>query len=111
MRVWRALQYSADGIAAAIKHEAAFRQELAVGLPLLLLAWWLADTRWEALALSAAIVFVWIVEIVNSAIEAVADTVTLDEHQLIKRAKDLGSAAVMLAIGSAAGVWLTVLWP
>jgi diacylglycerol kinase (ATP) len=105
------MRYSADGLLAAFRHEAAFRQELAVGLPLLLLAWWLADTRWEALALSAAIVFVWIVEILNSAIEAVADTVTLDEHPLIKRAKDLGSAAVMLAIGGAAGVWLTVLWP
>jgi diacylglycerol kinase (ATP) len=110
-RVLRAARYSADGLAAAIRHEAAFRQELAVGLPLLLLAWWLADTRWEALAMSAAIVFVWIVELLNSAVEALADTVTLDEHPLIKRAKDLGSAAVMLSIGSAAGVWLAVLWP
>jgi diacylglycerol kinase (ATP) len=111
VRVWRAMQYSSAGLIAAVRHEAAFRQELAIGLPLMMLAWWLAATRWQALALCASIVFVWIIEIVNSAIEALADTVTLEEHPLIKRAKDLGSAAVMMSIASAVAVWVTVLWP
>jgi diacylglycerol kinase (ATP) len=103
--------YSWDGLRAAVQHEAAFRQELAVGVPLLILALWLADTRLEALALCASIVLVWIVEILNSAIEAVADTVTLERHPMIKRAKDLGSAAVMMAIAGAIGVWTVILWP
>jgi len=108
-RVWQALRYSREGLVAAVRHEAAFRQELAVGLPLAMLAWWIAPGRWEALAMTLAIVAVLVVELLNSAVEALADAVSLDPHPLIKRAKDMGSAAVMLSIAGAAAVWLTAL--
>jgi len=104
-RVWHAARYSRDGLLAAFRHEAAFRQELAVGLPLMALAWWIAPGRWEALAMTLSIVAVFVVELLNSAIEALADAVSLESHPLIKRAKDMGSAAVMLSIAAAALVW------
>jgi diacylglycerol kinase (ATP) len=108
-RVWQALRYSGEGLMAAFRHEAAFRQELAVGLPLAMLAWWIAPGRWEALAMTLAIVAVFLVELLNSAVEALADAASLDPHPLIKRAKDMGSAAVMLSIAGAAAVWLVAL--
>jgi diacylglycerol kinase (ATP) len=108
-RIWRALGYSRAGFSAAFRHEAAFRQELAVGLPLMLAAWWLAATPLEALALVAVIALVWIVELLNSAIEALADRVSEDAHPLLGRAKDLGSAAVMLSITLAVVTWGVVL--
>jgi diacylglycerol kinase (ATP) len=108
-RIWRAVGYSRAGFLAAFHHEAAFRQELAVGLPLMLAAWWLAATPLEALALVAVIVLVWIVELLNSAIEALADRVSEDAHPLLGRAKDLGSAAVMLSITLAVLTWVVVL--
>jgi diacylglycerol kinase (ATP) len=94
---------------AAFRHEAAFRQELAAGLPLAVLAWWIAPGRWEALAMTLAIVTVFAVELLNSAVEALADAVSSEAHPLIKRAKDMGSAAVMLSIAGAAAVWLVAL--
>ena len=75
-RVWDALRYSAAGLRAAVRHEAAFRQELLVGVPLVLAAWWLAKTPIEALALVAVVVLVWVVELLNSAVEAVADALS-----------------------------------
>ncbi len=108
-RIWRAVGYSRAGFLAAFRHEAAFRQELAVGLPLVLAAWWLAATPLEALALVAVIVLVWIVELLNSAIEALADRVSEEPHPLLGRAKDLGSAAVMLSITLAVFTWAVVL--
>jgi diacylglycerol kinase (ATP) len=111
VRVWRALTYSWAGLRAAVKHEAAFRQELALGLPMVLLALWLAPGRWQLLALIGSVVLVWIVELINSALEALADTISLDHHPLLGRAKDLGSAAVMMALFFAGGVWLVVFWP
>lgn len=108
-RIWQALRYSREGLAAAFRHEAAFRQELAVGLPLAMLAWWIAPGRWEAMAMTLAIVAVFVVELLNSSVEALADAVSLDPHPLIKRAKDMGSAAVMLSIAGAAAVWLVAL--
>ncbi len=110
-RVWRAAGYSWAGLRSAMRHEAAFRQELALGLPMLLLAWVLAPTRWQALALTASIVLVWLVELLNSAIEALADAISADHHPLLGRAKDLGSAAVMLALLLCAATWAVVFWP
>lgn len=109
MRIWRAVLYSRDGLVAAFRHEAAFRQELAIGLPLMAAAWWLAPGRWQALAMTLAIVAVFVVELLNSAVESLADAVSVDAHPLIKRAKDIGSAAVMLSIACAATVWLVAL--
>lgn len=108
-RIWRAFGYPRAGFAAAIRHEAAFRQELALGTPMVLLAWWLAPTLMQALALVAVVVLVWIVELVNSAIEALADRVSNDLHPLLGRAKDLGSAAVMLSLALAVLTWAVVL--
>lgn len=109
-RLWDAARYSAAGLRAAVRHEAAFRQELFVGLPLLVVAWWVAATPLHALALSAVIVLVWVAELFNSAVEAVADAVSTDAHPLLGRAKDLGSAAVMLCLVLAAATWFVVLW-
>ena len=110
-RVWNACLYSLAGLKAAVRHESAFRQELALGLPMVLLALWLAPGRWQLLALVGSVVLVWIVELLNSAIEALADAVSLSRHPLLGRAKDLGSAAVMLSLLFAVAVWLVVLWP
>lgn len=110
-RLWQALGYSWRGLGAACRHEAAFRQELALGLPALVLAWVVAPTSRDALWLSLAVLAVWVVELLNSALEALADAVSLDEHPLLGRAKDLGSAAVMLTLLGAAAVWLVVLGP
>lgn len=110
-RVWDALRYSAAGLRVDVRHEAAFRQELLVGVPLVMAAWWLAKTPIEALALVAAVVLVWVVELLNSAVEAVADALSIEANPLLGRAKDLGSAAVMLSIALAATTWLFLLWP
>lgn len=110
-RLLNASRYSWAGIRAACRHEAAFRQELAVGLPAVAVAWWWAPGRWEALAMSAAVVAVWIVELLNSSLEAVADAVSTHHHPLLGRAKDLGSAAVMVSLVLAAAVWAVALWP
>jgi diacylglycerol kinase (ATP) len=96
---------------AAYRHEAAFRQELAVGVPLLVAIPWLAAERWEALAMAASILLVFIVELLNSALEAIADAVSLDHHPLLGRAKDLGSAAVLASLTLAITTWTIVLWP
>ena len=108
-RVWHAARYSRDGLLAAFRHEAAFRQELAIGLPLIALAWWIAPSRWQALAMTLSIVAVFVVELLNSAVEALSDAVSLESHPLIKRAKDMGSAAVMLSVATAVLVWLVAL--
>lgn len=108
-RVLRAWTYSGQGLRAAYRHEAAFRQELALGVPMVVAAWWVAPTPLQALALVAVVVLVWIVELLNSAIEALADAVTVDPHPLIGRAKDLGSAAVMLALLLAGATWAVVI--
>ena len=110
-RLAAATSYSLQGLTAAWRHEASFRSEVVVGLLLVPLAVWLAPTMRQALLLVGAIVFVWLVELVNSAIETLADAVSLERNPLIGRAKDIGSAAVLLSLVLAAGVWLAVLWP
>ena len=108
-RIWAACRYSAAGLRAAVQHEAAFRQELFVGVPLVFAAWWLAPTTERAVALAAVVVLVWVVELLNSAIEAVADAVSMAPNPLLGRAKDLGSAAVMLSIVLAGATWFSLL--
>jgi diacylglycerol kinase (ATP) len=110
-RLAAATRYSFRGIQAAYRHEAAFRQELAVGIPLLLAIPWLAADRWEGLAMAASIVLVFIVELLNSALEAIADALTLEHHPLLGRAKDLGSAAVLASLIIAVATWAIALWP
>ena len=110
-RIVAAAGYSWAGLRAAVRHESAFRQELALGVPMVALAWWLAPGRWQALALTASIVLVWIVELLNSAVEALADSISVEHHPLIGRAKDLGSAAVMASLVLAGLTWIVVFWP
>ncbi len=110
-RIWRAMRYSWAGLRAAVQHEAAFRQELFVGIPLIVVALVVAPGRWQAVAMIGSVLLVWVIELINSAIEALADSVSLDHNPLLGRAKDIGSAAVMLTIGLAGLVWGAALWP
>ncbi|MBL8331217.1 MAG: diacylglycerol kinase [Rubrivivax sp.] len=110
-RIWRATGYSWLGLKAAWRHEAAFRQELLLAIPALALAVWLAPGRWQLLALVASTLLVLIVELLNSAIEAVADAVSPELHPLLGQAKDLGSAAVMGSLLLAVLTWVIVFWP
>lgn len=106
-RLSAALGYSWKGLKAAVRYEAAFRQELAVAAILLPFAFLLGRSAIEVLALFGSIILVLVVELLNSAVEAVADAVSLEDHPLLGRAKDLGSAAVFLAVTFAIAVWLT----
>lgn len=110
-RIVRAAGYSLAGLRAALIHEAAFRQELAIGIPLMVLAPFVAPGRWAALAMIGTILLVLIIELLNSGIESVADALSTDHHPLLGRAKDLGSAAVMLSITLAVITWAVALWP
>ena len=110
-RVFSAFFYSIDGFRAAWRYEHAFRQELMIAIPGVMLALLLPASRLEKLALIASLVLVLIVELLNSAIEAVVDRVSLDRHSLSKTAKDLGSAAVMLSFALALVTWCVVLYP
>ena len=110
-RIFSAFFYSIDGFRAAWKYEHAFRQELLVVVPGIVAALLLPVTRHEKLALVGVLVLVLIVELLNSAVEAVVDRVSLDRHPLSKNAKDLGSAAVMLAFLLALVTWAVILAP
>lgn len=110
-RLINACRYSIVGLQAAWRHEAAFRQELIAGVPLIVFALWRAPDRWQALLLVGSIVFVWLVELLNSAVEWLADAVSLQSHPLLGRAKDMASAAVMLSLLLAAATWTVVFWP
>ena len=103
-----ATRHSLAGLAAA-GNEDAFRQELILVALLSPVALWLGDTGVERALLIGSLILVLIVELLNSAIEATVDRISLENHRLAKRAKDIGSAAVMLALLNAAAVWLLVL--
>lgn len=109
-RLFAALRYSLQGLRAAFRHEAAFRQELLLVAILVPVAVWLGRTPLEVILLVGSLLFVLVVELLNSALETVADAVTIDDHPLIGRAKDLGSAAVLLALCLAVLVWVAVIW-
>lgn len=110
-RLLRALQYSWYGFRAAAQHEAAFRQELTLVIPLSIVAWFVPVPLLERALLFAVLQVILIVELINSAIEANTDHITMDEHPLAQRAKDMGSAAVLLSLVISAAVWTAVLWP
>jgi len=108
-RIWRAMGYSREGLVAAFRSEAAFRQELTACLVLGPLALWLGDNGIERALLLASLLLVLIVELLNSAVEAVVDRVSEARHPLSKQAKDIGSAAVLLALAACVAVWALVL--
>lgn len=109
--IWRAFGYSRRGVVAAWRFEAAFRQEVGLGAVLILIAILWSPDRWQGLLLIASVLQVWLIELINSAIETVADAVSPDLHPLLGRAKDMGSAAVMVSLSLAAAAWLVVFWP
>jgi diacylglycerol kinase (ATP) len=109
-RIAAAFRYSIAGFQTAWHHEHAFRQELTVAVPATILALVLKISAFQKLALIAVLGLVLLVELLNAAIEAVVDRVSLERHPLSKAAKDLGSAAVALAIAMAAATWAVVLY-
>lgn len=108
-RLWRSLFYSLDGLAAAFRHEEAFRLEVVIALALVPIAVHMPVTGAGKAMMVASVLLVLVVELINSAIEAVTDRVSLEEHILAKRAKDMGSAAVLIALINVPVVWLLVL--
>ncbi|MCX5566046.1 diacylglycerol kinase [Alcaligenes phenolicus] len=109
-RIGNALSYSMSGLKAAFLNEAAFRQELLLFAILLPLSFVVGQTFYQRLLLILVMCLVLVVELINSAIEAVADSISLEWNAGLGLAKDLGSAAVMLSILCAAGVWLALIY-
>jgi diacylglycerol kinase (ATP) len=109
-RIWYALLYSLDGFAAAFRHENAFRQEVLLALVLVPIALAVPAPGTGKAMMVASVLLVLMVELVNSAIESVTDRISLEDHVLAKRAKDMGSAAVMLSLINVPVVWLLVLF-
>ncbi|MFA9439836.1 diacylglycerol kinase [Uliginosibacterium sp. sgz301328] len=105
VRIWNAFHYSLDGLRAAFKHEDAFRQEVLLAIVLVPIALFSARSGAEKAALIASVLLVLIVELVNSAVEATVDRISLEHHRLAKRAKDIGSASVLLTLLNLAVVW------
>jgi diacylglycerol kinase (ATP) len=108
-RIFHAAGYSLQGLRAAFTHEQAFRQEFLVLLLVIPAALYLGETGTEYALLIGSWILVIIVELLNSAIEAVVDRIGDEHHQLAGRAKDLGSAAVFISISLSIFVWLSVL--
>jgi len=109
-RIWRATFFSAAGLRAALMHESAFRQECALAVFLIPAAFWVGKSTVEYLLLIGAVFIVLITELLNSAIEAVVDRISPELHPLSGRAKDMGSAAVLLALLLAVIVWSALIW-
>jgi diacylglycerol kinase (ATP) len=109
-RILAACSYSMAGFKAAWQNEHAFRQEMLVTVIGTVTALSMKISAFEKLMLVAVLVFVLVVELINSALEAVVDRISLEPHPLSKNAKDLGSAAVALAIGIAVAAWAVVLF-
>ena len=110
-RLVNALFYSISGLALAFRHESAFRQEILLAALLVPLAWLLPVTAVDRVLLMGSVLLVLIVELLNSSVEAAVDRIGFDTHRLSKRAKDLGSAAVLLALALLALTWLLLAGP
>jgi diacylglycerol kinase (ATP) len=109
-RIFRATRFSAQGLAHAVKNEAAFRQELVLTILLAPAAWWLGETTIERALLIGVCLLLLIVELLNSAIEAAIDRHGDEYHDLSGQAKDMGSAAVFISLLLVALVWGAVAW-
>jgi diacylglycerol kinase (ATP) len=108
-RVISAARNSFAGLAEAVRHEDAFRQELVLAAIFVPLAFWAGQNGFERALLIGSVLLVLIVELLNSAVEASVDRISFENHHLAKRAKDIGSAAVMLALVGAGLTWLLIL--
>lgn len=109
-RIWNAFLYSLEGLRAAFRHEDAFRQEVLAAALLIPAAFFLPAGGMGKALMIAAVLLVLIVELLNSAVEAAVDRISLEHHKLAKRAKDIGSAAVFLSLLNVPVVWLLVLF-
>lgn len=109
-RVIKAAGYSLKGLKAAWVNEAAFRQESVAAIIAIFIAFYLDISYIDRVLLVSSVVLVAIVELLNSAIEAVVDRIGSEYHELSGRAKDIGSAAVFVSIGLALFIWVLVLW-
>ncbi|MBQ0367805.1 MULTISPECIES: diacylglycerol kinase [Providencia] len=109
-RVIKAAGYSLKGLKAAWVNEAAFRQESVAAIIAIFIAFYLDISYIDRILLVSSVVLVAIVELLNSAIEAVVDRIGSEYHELSGRAKDIGSAAVFVSIGLALLIWVLVLW-
>lgn len=108
-RLVNAFQWSLAGFRSALRHEEAFRQELALFVLMAPLGLWLGDNGIERALLVGSLFVVLITELLNTAVESVVDRVGPDQHVLSKRAKDIGSAAVFLSLVNAAVTWALVI--
>ena len=108
-RLWNALRYSLQGMASAFRHEDAFRQECLLAVLLIPAALFLHVGTTERALMIASVLLVLIVELLNSAVEAAVDRISLENHLLAKRAKDIGSAAVFLSLINVVFVWALIL--
>jgi len=109
-RIFSALFYSLEGFKSAWKHEHSFRQELVLVVCGVIVALFLPISAYQKLMLIVVLLMILIVELINSAIEAVVDRVSLERHSLSKNAKDFGSAAVLLTLIIAVATWVVVLY-
>jgi len=109
-RLINAIGYSFSGFKAAFHNEDAFRQEVFLTIVLVPLAFYIANNSLEIVLLLFSTLLVPIVELLNSAIEATVDRISLEQHKLAKRAKDIGSAAVFLSLVNLSAVWLVIIF-
>ena len=108
-RLWHAAGHSVSGLQAAWS-EAAFRLEVFAAIVLLPASVWLARSWVESALLAGSVVIVMVVELLNTCIEAAVDRIGPEWHDLSKRAKDIGSAAVLLSVLLCGAIWLAALW-
>ncbi len=109
-RMIRATGYSVAGLQSAYRGESAFRQEFWLAVLLVPIAFWLGRSWVEVVLLVGSVMLVLIVELLNSAVEAAIDRISFELHDLSKRAKDIGSAAVFLSLLLCSGTWCAALW-
>jgi len=109
-RIWNAFGYSLAGLRAAYRHEDAFRQEVILAAVLIPLALLMPVGGLGKALMVASVLLAVVVELLNSAIEAAIDRISLDQHRLSKRAKDIGSASVLIALLNVVMVWTLVLF-
>ena len=107
-RIWNAMFYSLQGMVSAWQHEAAFRQEAALCIIMIPLAFLLGENAMERALLAGTCLLVLVVELLNSAIEATIDRIGSEHHELSGRAKDLGSAAVFVSLCALALTWALI---
>ena len=110
-RIWNALGYSLSGLRAAYRNEDAFRQESLLAAAMIPVALSLPVPGIDRALMIASVLMVLVVELLNSAVEAAIDRISLDDHRLSKRAKDIGSAAVLIALINVLATWSLVLLP